>query len=53
MNEAAKEARREYKRRWNREHPEKVRQYQANYWTRKAEQAKAAAAGVQEASGAK
>ena len=39
MNEAAKEARRAYKRKWNREHPDKVKQYQANYWNRKAQEA--------------
>ena len=43
MNEAAKEARRAYKRKWNREHPDKVKQYQANYWNRKAQEAAAAA----------
>lgn len=43
MNEAAKEARRAYKRAWNKAHPDKVRKYQADYWTRKAEQAAAAA----------
>ena len=34
MNEAAKAARREYKRKWNRENKDKVRQYQENYWNR-------------------
>ena len=42
MNDAAKEARRAYKRAWNKAHPEKIKQYQETYWTRKAEAAKAA-----------
>jgi len=36
MSEAAKEARREYKRRWNRSNPDKVAQHQRTYWERKA-----------------
>jgi len=43
MNEQAKEARRAYKREWNRRNPDKVKAAQARYWTRKAEAAAAAA----------
>lgn len=39
MTEAAKEARRAYKREWNRRNPEKVRAAQERYWMRKAQQA--------------
>lgn len=42
MNEAAKEARRAYKRKWQRENRDKVKQYQENYWNRKAQEAAAA-----------
>lgn len=38
MTEAAKQARREYKRAWNRANPDKVKKYQAEYWQRKAEE---------------
>jgi len=38
MTDAAKEARRAYKRAWNKANPEKVKAYQANYWQKKAEQ---------------
>ena len=41
MNEAAKEARRAYKRKWQRENRDKVKQYQENYWNRKAQEAAA------------
>lgn len=54
MTDAAKEARREYKRKWQRENRDKVRQYQANYWNRKAQAAAgdpAADDPAQEASG--
>ena len=43
MTDAAKEARRAYKRAWNKANPEKVKAYQANYWQKKAEQAQQAA----------
>ena len=43
MNDAAKEARKAYKRHWQREHPDKVKQYQENYWNRKAQEAAQAA----------
>ena len=38
MTDAAKEARKAYKRAWNKANPEKVKQYQANYWNKKAQQ---------------
>lgn len=41
MNEAAKAARRAYKRKWQRENPDKVKQYQERYWNRKAQEAAA------------
>lgn len=41
MTEAAKQARREYKRRWAREHPEQIREHQARYWAKRAEVEKA------------
>ena len=44
MTEAARAARREYKKKWQRENADKVKKYQADYWNRKA-QAAAAAAG--------
>lgn len=36
LSEAAKAARAAYKRRWNAEHPEAVRRYNAEYWERRA-----------------
>lgn len=42
MNEAAKAARRAYKRKWQRENRDKVKQYQEKYWNRKAQEAAAA-----------
>ena len=39
MNEAAKEARRAYKRQWQRNNPDKVKAYQEAYWSRKAQEA--------------
>ena len=42
MTDAAKEARRAYKRAWNKKHPDKIKEYQAKYWNKKAEQAAAA-----------
>lgn len=45
MNEAAKEARRAYKRAWNKANPDKVKAAQERYWTRKAEQAEMEARG--------
>lgn len=43
MNEAAKEARRAYKREWNRKNRDKVKAAQERYWNRKAQEAAAAA----------
>lgn len=39
MTEAAKEARRAYRREWARKNRDKVRNYQELYWQRKAEKA--------------
>ena len=39
MSEAAREARRAYKREWNRRNPDKVKAAQERYWNRKAQQA--------------
>lgn len=36
LSEAAKIARREYKRKWNAEHPEKQKEYEKRFWERKA-----------------
>lgn len=36
MTEAAKEARRQYKREWNKRNRDKVRESQRRYWERKA-----------------
>lgn len=36
MTDAAKEARRQYQRQWNKKNPDKVRAAQARYWERKA-----------------
>lgn len=43
MTEAAKKARREYKRKWQQENADKVKGYQSKYWERKAKEAAAAA----------
>lgn len=42
MNEAAQEARRAYKREWQRKNRDKVKEYQNRYWERKAQEAAAA-----------
>lgn len=47
MNEAAKQARREYQRKWNAAHRDKVKEYQERYWNRKAQEAAEAAAAEQ------
>lgn len=39
MTDAAREARREYMRRWNAANPDKRRAIQARYWARKAQEA--------------
>lgn len=44
LNDAAKEARREYKREWNRKNPDKVRAAQKRYWEKRAQQIEAAKA---------
>ena len=41
MTDKAKEARRAYKRKWQRENRDKVKEYQTRYWNKKAEQAEA------------
>ena len=46
MTDAAKEARREYKRAWNKANPDKVKQYRDNYWNKRAEQAAGAREGI-------
>lgn len=38
LSEKALEARRAYKRKWNKENPDKVRAAQARYWERKAQE---------------
>ena len=38
MTEEAREARRAYKREWNRRNRDKVKQYQEKYWNRIAEE---------------
>lgn len=49
MNAKAIAARREYKRKWAKEHPDKIREYQDRYWTKKAIEAEAGeAAGEKE-----
>lgn len=42
MTEKAAEARRAYKRQWAKDNPDKVREQQARYWAKKAEQAEQA-----------
>ena len=37
MTDAAKEARRAYKRKWARENPDKIRAQQERYWSKRAE----------------
>lgn len=39
MNEQAKAARREYKRKWAQKNPDKVKAQQERYWTKKAAEA--------------
>ena len=36
MTDAAKEARRQYKRQWAKKNPEKVKAHQARYWEKRA-----------------
>lgn len=49
MTEAAKEARRAYKRQWARDNPEKIRAQQDRYWSKRAEADAAAAQAAREA----
>lgn len=42
MNDAAKEARRAYKREWQRKNKDKVKAYQEKYWNKKAAEMAAA-----------
>ena len=42
MTEAAKAARRAYKRKWQQDNADKVKGYQSKYWERKAQEAAAA-----------
>lgn len=52
MTDAAKEARRAYKRKWARENPDKIRAQQDRYWSKRAEaDAAAAAAAAQSEAG--
>lgn len=53
MSEAAKQARREYKRKWNAKNKDKVRQYQRTYWEKKgdSDRQKAAEIGTRAAGG--
>lgn len=39
MTEAAKEARRQYRREWNKAHKDNIKRYQARYWEKKAREA--------------
>lgn len=38
MNEAAKEARKAYMKKWRKEHPDLIRAQQERYWTKKMQQ---------------
>ena len=49
MTDAAKEARRAYKRKWARENPDKIRAQQDRYWSKRAEADAAAAQAAREA----
>lgn len=48
MTDAAKEARRQYKRQWAKNNPEKIKAQQERYWTKRAEEQAAQAAAQQE-----
>lgn len=43
MTEEQKEARRAYRRKWAKDHPEKVAEYQSRFWQKKADEMKAEA----------
>lgn len=49
MTDAAKEARRAYKRQWARDNPDKIRAQQDRYWSKRAEADAAAAQAAREA----
>ena len=49
MTDAAKEARRAYKRQWARDNPDKIRAQQDRYWSKRAEAAAQAAKAAREA----
>lgn len=49
MNEAAKAARRAYKKQWQRDNPDKVKKYQERYWEKKAREAAEAEAAAEAA----
>lgn len=40
MTAEQKQARKDYNKKWHEQNPEKQREYQANYWLRKAEEMK-------------
>lgn len=39
LSKEAKEAQKAYRKKWREEHPEKVREYEARYWEKRAKQA--------------
>lgn len=39
LSKEAKEAQKAYRKKWREEHPEKVREYEARYWEKRARQA--------------
>lgn len=49
MNEAAREARRLYKKEWRKNNPDKVREYNKRYWEKKAAQSAEGGTGEREA----
>lgn len=49
ISEKAREARNAYQRKWNREHPDKVREHQRRYWEKKAAELEAEEHGAEEA----
>lgn len=46
MTEEAKKARREYYKKWRKDHPGKDKEYHARYWTKKAAQEESSAEGA-------
>ena len=49
ISEAAKEARRAYQREWAKQNPDKVAEYQARFWEKKAEEKAAAGSAAEPA----